>query len=100
MMSRVFLGKLLFAISLFVIMLTEIYIAIIFKDFIVDGLGIGVYALFLYLIALIFCAVVWLFSYRITKSRTQAAIFWFAALLILPVFILQPTWWAAPLLSN
>jgi hypothetical protein len=100
MMSRVFLGNLLFAISLFVIGLTEIYITIIFKDFIIGGLGVGVYAQFLYLIALIFCAIVWLLSYRITKSRMQASIFWFSALFILPILMVQPTWWAAPLLSN
>ncbi|WP_283710536.1 hypothetical protein [Pseudoalteromonas prydzensis] len=98
-MKKHFIGSVLFTVAIILIVSTEAYLAITFKDFILEGKGIGIYGVFLYFIVLILCSLLWLFSYLISKSRVKAFIFWILALVLLPVIVFQPTWWAAPLLS-
>lgn len=98
-MNKNSIGSLLFSVALILIIGTESYLVISFKDFIIEGKGIGIYGVFLYFIVLIPCSLLWLLSYRIRKSRVKAAIYWISALVLIPVIVFQPTWWSAPLLS-
>ena len=47
-MNKNSIGSLLFSVALILIIGTESYLVISFKDFIIEGKGIGIYGVFLY----------------------------------------------------
>ncbi|MFU2511683.1 hypothetical protein [Pseudoalteromonas sp. ASV78] len=98
-MNRHFMGRFFFLVAIVLIVSTEIYLTIIFRGFILAGKGIGVCGVILYFVVIIVSSLLWLLSYRISKSRVQAAIFWLLVLVLTPIIIFQPTWWSAPLLN-
>jgi hypothetical protein len=98
-MNRHFMGSFLFLVAVLLAVGTEVYLTLTFSEFILAGKGIGVYGVLLYFVVMIVSSLLWLLSYRISKSRAQAAIFWLLALALIPVVIFQPTWWSAPLLN-
>lgn len=86
----------LYVMALILILVTEIYLAIIFKTFILSGDGIGVYGMYMYLSALLVSTVLWGVSFKTYKNRAMAITYWIVALALMPIVIFQPIWWAAP----
>lgn len=78
----------------------QAWILYIFSRFIIVGEGVGVYAVFLYLLALVASAFLWAASYYYQRSRTKAVVFWGIALAMMPVMLTQPVWWSAPTIGN
>ncbi|AQP98634.1 hypothetical protein B0W48_01760 [Pseudoalteromonas aliena] len=74
-MNRYFIGRFFFLIAIVLMVITEIYLTLIFKEFILAGKGLGVYGVLLYFVVMIVSSLLWLLSYRISKNRAQAAIF-------------------------
>ncbi|TMN98293.1 hypothetical protein [Pseudoalteromonas sp. S558] len=98
-MNRHFIGCFFFLIAIVLMVITEIYLTLIFKEFILAGKGLSVYGVLLYFVVMIVSSLLWLLSYRISKNRAQAAIFWFVALALTPIAVFQPTWWSASLMN-
>ncbi|MCW1720241.1 hypothetical protein OIZ54_16000 [Pseudoalteromonas sp. A3] len=95
-MSRNLIANTLLLAAILLIATTEMYLVITFKSFILAGKGMGIYGVFLYFIMLIISSVFWFFSYRVSKNKLQALIFWLSALMLSPVIIFQSVWWSAP----
>ena len=81
------MGSFLFLVAVLLAVGTEVYLTLTFSEFILAGKGIGVYGVLLYFVVMIVSSLLWLLSYRISKSRAQAAIFWLLALVLTPVVI-------------
>ncbi len=89
--------ELFFLVAVLLAVGTEVYLTLTFSEFILAGKGMGIYGVFLYFIMLIISSVLWFFSYRVSKNKLQALIFWLSALMFSPVIIFQSVWWSAPL---
>lgn len=83
-------------VSIASILVTETYLAFIFRKFIMSGDGIGVYGIYMYLAVLLVTTLLWWVPFRSDKNRTIAVVYWVVALALMPVVVFQPTWWAAP----
>lgn len=95
-MNAIFTGKSLYAFALVLILVTEAWLFYLFSQFILAGEGMGIYGVFLYLLALMISALLWAISYRQNRSKTKTLVFWLAALAMMPIVLSQPVWWSAP----
>ena len=66
------MGSFLFLVAVLLAVGTEVYLTLTFSEFILAGKGIGVYGVLLYFVVMIVSSLLWLLSYRISKSRAQA----------------------------
>lgn len=98
-MNAVILRKALYPVALLLIVAVQAWIFYVFRRFIVAGEGVGVYAAFLYLTALIVSALLWAASYYYQRGRATAVVFWGIALALMPIILTQPVWWSAPVLG-
>tara|TARA_R110000850_G_scaffold87052_2_gene187476 strand:- start:4537 stop:4836 length:300 start_codon:yes stop_codon:yes gene_type:complete len=99
-MNAVILRKALYPAALLLIVAVQAWIFYVFSRFIVAGEGVGVYAAFLYLTALIFSALLWAASYYYQRGRATTVVFWGIALALMPIILTQPVWWSAPAIGN
>lgn len=99
-MNASILRKALYPAALLLITAVQIWVLYIFSRFIVVGEGVGVYAVFLYLIALVVSALLWGASYYYQRGRVKALVFWGIALVMMPVILIQPVWWSAPVVGS
>ncbi|WP_027330038.1 hypothetical protein [Marinimicrobium agarilyticum] len=90
------LSPLLYCLALTAVASIQIYLLVIFFDYISAGLGVGVFAVYGYLLTLILASLVWLVSFWRKRNLLAAAVYCVAALAITPVLITQPVWWSAP----
>ena len=90
----------LYPAALLLVTIVQAWILYIFSRFIIVGEGVGVYAVFLYLLALVASALLSAASYYYQRSRTKAVVFWAIALAMMPVTLTQPVWWSAPVMGN
>jgi hypothetical protein len=97
-MNALLLRKALYPAALLLITTVQAWIFYIFSRFIVAGEGVGVYAVFLYLIVLVVSALLWAASYYYQRGR--AVVFWGIALALMPIILVQPVWWSAPMIGN
>lgn len=79
------------------ILSTEIYISYIFRKFIFTGNGIGIYGIFFYFFIFVVSSLLWFVSYKINRNKNKALFYWAVSVLLLPIILVQPTWWAAPI---
>ncbi|MFL1452879.1 hypothetical protein ACJO5Y_00360 [Marinobacter sp. GN3S48] len=94
------LCKALYPAALLLIATVQAWIFYIFSRFIVAGEGVGVYAVFLYLVVLVVSALLWAASYYYQRGRAKAVVFWGIALALMPIILVQPVWWSAPVIGN
>lgn len=99
-MNASILRKALYPAALLLITAVQIWVLYFFSRFIVAGEGVGVYAVFLYLVALVVSALLWGASYYYQRGRAKAAVFWGIALALMPIILVQPVWWSAPVIGN
>ncbi|MDF0752736.1 hypothetical protein NLU14_21130 [Marinobacter sp. 71-i] len=99
-MNAVILRKASYPSALLLITAVQAWIFYIFSRFIFAGEGVGVYAGILYLIALVVSALLWAASYYYQRGRAKAVVFWVIALAMMPIILIQPVWWSAPVIGN
>ncbi|MAB50138.1 MULTISPECIES: hypothetical protein [unclassified Marinobacter] len=99
-MNASILRKALYPAALLLIAAVQAWIFYVFSRFIVAGEGVGVYAVFLYLTALVVSALLWAASYYYQRGRATAVVFWGIALAMMPIILIQPVWWSAPVIGN
>lgn len=99
-MAASILRKALYPAALLLIAAVQAWIFYIFSRFIMAGEGVGVYAVFLYLVVLVVGALLWAASYYYQRGRAKALVFWGVALAMMPVILIQPVWWSAPVIGN
>jgi len=99
-MAATILRKALYPAALLLIAAVQAWIFYIFSRFIMAGEGVGVYAVFLYLVVLVVSALLWAASYYYQRGRAKALVFWGIALAMMPVILIQPVWWSAPVIGN
>jgi len=99
-MNAVNLHKALYPAALLLIVAVQAWIFYVFSRFIIAGEGVGVYAAFLYLTALIVSALLWAASFYYQRGRATAVVFWGIALAMMPIILIQPVWWSAPVIGN
>lgn len=99
-MTASILRKALYPAALLFIAAVQAWIFYIFSRFIMAGEGVGVYAVILYLVVLVVSALLWAASYYYQRGRAKALVFWGAALAMMPVILIQPVWWSAPVIGN
>ncbi len=90
----------LYPAALLLITAVQAWIFYIFGRFIVAGEGVGIYAIFLYLIVLVVSALLWAASYYYQRGRVKAVVFWGIALALMPIVLIQPVWWSALVIGN
>jgi len=93
------LRKALYPAALLLIAAVQGWIFYIFSRFIMAGEGVGVYAVFLYLVVLVVSALLWAASYYYQRGRAKALVFWGVAFAMMPVILTQPVWWSAPVMG-
>lgn len=71
-----------------------------FKNFIRAGEGIGIYGVLIYHISAFVSVILWGLFYLLLHNKKLAIIFWLIFLIFTIFITLQPTWWAAPSISN
>jgi len=99
-MNAAILGKALYPAALLLITVVQAWIFYAFSRFIVAGEGVGVYAVLLYLLALVASAFLWAVSYYHQRGRVKAVVFWGIALAMAPILLFQPVWWSAPVIGS
>lgn len=99
MKNKDILSPLLYCLALTAVTSVQVYLLVIFFDYISAGLGVGIFAVYGYLFTLILASLVWLVSFWRKRNLLAAAVYWLAALAITPVLVSQPVWWSAPPLS-
>jgi len=90
----------LYTLSLCLIIGAGVYVISIFIEFIIVRKGIGVYGVLFYYVASFLSVIIWGISYWLIPNKKMAIFYW-VIFSVLTIFIaLQPTWWAAPAISN
>lgn len=86
-------------LAIFIVCVPQIYLFYIYREYIISGHGVGIYGIFLYLVSLVLGSCFWLLSYRASRGKLKAFIYWAVALAFVPIIVFQPTWWAAPVVN-
>lgn len=86
-------------LAILIVSVPQIYLFYIFREYIISGYGVGIYGIFLYLISVVIGSCFWLLSYRASRDKVKACIYWAVALAFVPIIVFQPTWWAAPVVN-
>lgn len=93
------LTLILYGLAIVSVTAAQIYVFIMFFDYISLGLGVGVYAVYGYLLTLLVASLAWLVSFWRKRNVIAATVYWLVALAITPVLLIQPIWWSAPPLN-
>lgn len=93
------LTLILYGLALMSVAAVQVYLFTMFFDYILLGLGVGVYAVYGYLLTLLVTSLAWLVSFWRKRNLVAATAYWLVALAIAPVLLIQPIWWSAPPLN-
>ncbi|MEQ8185831.1 hypothetical protein [Marinobacter salarius] len=99
-MTASILRKALYPAALLLIAAVQAWIFYIFSRFIMAGEGVGVYAVILYLVVLVVSALLWAASYYYQRGGAKAVVYWGIALALMPIILIQPVWWSAPVIGD
>lgn len=99
-MTASILRKALYPTALLLVASVQAWIFYIFSRFIMAGEGVGVYAVFLYLLVLVVSTLLWAASYYYQRGRAKAVVYWGIALALMPIILIQPVWWSAPVIGD
>lgn len=99
-MTASILRKALYPAALLLIAAVQAWIFYIFSRFIMAGEGVGVYAVILYLVVLVVSALLWAVSYYYQRGGAKAVVYWGIALALMPIILIQPVWWSAPVIGD